>query len=170
MAEAFTNAHAFVIIACNHSGKDMWRYETSCKPYSAEWFLRCAYSSTNFECGNDFIDVTYGWLNYQIEHHMFPDMTPLQYRKLQPLIKSACKKHGVQYIQENALKRTWKMLRVAVGADRMQRCVSLLPAQESDNKRKSPCPGNEGSEHQPKKARTIPATSEPQHADSCMGA
>jgi fatty acid desaturase len=159
MAEGCTNAHAFIIIACNHSGNDMWRYETSCRAYSAEWFLRCAYSSTNFETGNDFIDVMYGWLNYQIEHHMFPDMTPLQYRKLQPLIKSVCKKHGVQYIQQNALKRTWKMLRVAVGAESMQRCVSLLP-QESDNKRKSACPGIEGGDHQPKRAKTMPATSE----------
>mmetsp|Transcript_62468 Transcript_62468/g.103899 ORF Transcript_62468/g.103899 Transcript_62468/m.103899 type:complete len:452 (-) Transcript_62468:198-1553(-) len=126
--EAFTNAHSFIIIACNHSGDDMWRYNTSCKAYSAEWFLRCTYSSSNFETGNDFVDVMYGWLNYQIEHHMFPDMTPLQYRKIQPLIKSVCQKHGVQYIQQNALKRTWKMFQVAVGARKMRECVELVPS------------------------------------------
>ena len=40
---------------------------------------------------------------------MFPDMTPLQYRKLQPLVKHICEKHGVLYVQENALIRTWKV-------------------------------------------------------------
>jgi len=127
LAELLTNAHSFVIIACNHAGADLYRYETSCKAYSAEWFCRCAHSSANFECGNDFIDSMYGWLNYQIEHHMFPDMTPLQYRKLQPLMKSVCKKHGVLYVQQNALPRTWAMFRVAVGDDKMIRCTALIP-------------------------------------------
>lgn len=126
VADALTNIHTFVIIACNHSGGDMYRYSTSCKAYSAEWFLRCAYSSVNFETGNDLIDGVYGWLNYQIEHHMFPDMTPLQYRKLQPLIRSVCKKHGVQYVQQNAIYRCWKMLRVAVGDDSMKCCKTII--------------------------------------------
>eukprot|EP00931_Biecheleriopsis_adriatica_P058352 TRINITY_DN3470_c0_g1_i1.p1 TRINITY_DN3470_c0_g1~~TRINITY_DN3470_c0_g1_i1.p1 ORF type:complete len:465 (-),score=95.19 TRINITY_DN3470_c0_g1_i1:80-1414(-) len=127
LAEMLTNAHSFLIIACNHSGGDLYRYSTSCKAYSAEWFLRCAYSSSNFECGTDFIDIMYGWLNYQIEHHMFPDMTPLQYRKLQPLMKSLCEKHGVQYVQQNAFYRMWRMLQVAVGDDKMQSCTALVP-------------------------------------------
>merc|ERR1719159_1377791 len=122
IADVMSNVHSFVIVACNHSGSDMWRYKTSCKSYSAEWFLRCAYSSVNFETGNDFVDILYGWLNYQIEHHMFPDMTPLQYRKLQPLVKSVCKKHGAQYIQQNGFYRTWRMLRCAVGDDKMVEC------------------------------------------------
>jgi len=137
LAEFLTNAHSFVIIACNHSGEDLYRYDTSCKAYSAEWFCRCAYSSANFETGNDFIDGMYGWLNYQVEHHMFPDMTPLQYRKLQPLMKSLCKKHGVMYIQQNALKRTWQMFRVAVGDAKMHRCTALIPPQAAEaNKEK----------------------------------
>jgi len=126
VAEALTNVHSFVIIACNHAGEDLYSYETTCKAYSAEWFLRCAYSSANFETGTDFVDCMYGWLNYQIEHHMFPDMTPLQYRKLQPLIKSVCLKHGVMYVQQNALQRTWRMLRIAVGAASMKRCEAVL--------------------------------------------
>lgn len=129
VADMLLNAHAFVIIACNHSGGDLYRYSTSCKAYSAEFLLRCAYSSANFECGNDLIDITYGWLNYQIEHHMYPDMTPLQYRKFQPLVRSICKKHGVMYVQENALKRTWMMFQVAVGDAAMKRCTALVPPQ-----------------------------------------
>merc|ERR1712151_1117319 len=123
-----SNLDSFIIIACNHSGSDLYRYSTSCKAYSAEWFLRCAYSSANFETGNDFIDTMYGWLNYQVEHHMFPDMTPLQYRKLQPLVKSICQKHGVVYTQQNALRRTWAMLRVAVGMDSMRSVTACLPS------------------------------------------
>jgi len=71
----------------------------------------------------------------------------LQYRKIQPLIKSVCQKHGVQYIQQNALIRVWKMVRIAVGAESMKRCDALLPVQD----------------------KTIPATSESQDAASFMG-
>ncbi|CAJ1370494.1 unnamed protein product [Effrenium voratum] len=123
VADLMSNAHAFVIIACNHSGGDLYRYSTSCKAFSAEFLLRCSYSSANFECGNELIDIIYGWLNYQVEHHMYPDLTPLQYRKLQPLVKSVCKKHGVMYVQQNALTRTWKMFQVAVGDAQMKRCT-----------------------------------------------
>jgi fatty acid desaturase len=130
LAEALTNMHSFIVIVCNHSGDDMYWYSTSCQAYSAEWFLRCTYSSVNFETGNEFVDIFYGWLNYQIEHHMFPDMTPLQYRKLQPLIKSVCKKHGVQYVQENGFWRTFKMMQTAVGDTSMSQCTSLIPPQE----------------------------------------
>eukprot|EP00439_Symbiodinium_sp_Y106_P023889 s4733_g2.t3 len=129
VADLLSNAHSFVIIACNHSGGDLYRYSTSCKAYSAEFLLRCTYSSANFETGNDLIDTVYGWLNYQVEHHMFPDMTPLQYRKLQPLVKSICKKHNVQYVQMNALRRTWMMFQVAVGDAEMKRCTALVPPQ-----------------------------------------
>lgn len=138
LAEFLTNAHSFVIIVCNHAGEDLYRYDTSCKAYTAEWFCRCAHSSVNFECGNDLIDSVYGWLNYQIEHHMFPDMSLLQYRKLQPLIKSICKKHGVLYVQQNALWRMWQMFRIAAGDAKMIRCTALIPPKvtaETD----SPC-------------------------------
>lgn len=125
-AEVLTNLHSFVIIACNHAGKDLWRFSTSCKASSAEFYLRCSYAGVNFETGNDFVDVLYGWLNYQIEHHMFPDMTPLQYRKMQPLVKEVCKKHGVQYIQQNALLRTWRTLLCCTGAETMGRCTAVI--------------------------------------------
>ena len=44
-------------------------------------------------------------------------MTHLQYRKLQPLVKAVCARHGVLYIQENSLWRTWKTLLIATGAE-----------------------------------------------------
>jgi fatty acid desaturase len=134
LADLMSNAHSFVIVVCNHAGEDLYRYSSSVKPYSAEWFLRCAYSSANFETGSELVDVLYGWLNYQIEHHMFPDMTPLQYRKLQPLMKSVCQKHGVQYVQQNGFFRTWKMLRVAVGSAKMQSCTALLHPRKEEQK------------------------------------
>lgn len=137
VAEVLTNAHSFVVIVPNHCGKDLYHYQTPCTSYSAEFLLRCIYSSANFETGCDMVDIPYGWLNYQVEHHMFPNMTPLQYRKLQPLVKSICKKHGVVYTQQNGLWRTWVMLRVAVGMDSMTSVTAVLPPECNGNRAKA---------------------------------
>jgi hypothetical protein len=34
----------------------------------------------NFNTGSDANDYLHGWLNYQIEHHMFPDLSMLSYQ------------------------------------------------------------------------------------------
>lgn len=126
-ADCLSNIHSWIIIVCNHTGDDLYRFSTPCSPNGAEFLLRCSYAGVNFECGTEWVDVLYGWLNYQIEHHMFPDMTPLQYRKVQPLVKEICEKHGVLYIQENALWRSWKSLMIAAGGETMQQAVAVLP-------------------------------------------
>jgi fatty acid desaturase len=153
VAEILTNAHSFVVIAPNHCGRDLFHYQSPCTSYSAEFFLRCIYSSANFETGCDLVDIPYGWLNYQVEHHMFPAMTPMQYRKLQPLVKSICKRHGVVYTQQNALWRTWLMLRVSVGMDSMKSVAAVLPPE---------CNGN--------RSFKGAVTSRPDASDAVMGA
>lgn len=88
-AELLTNVHSFIIIACNHAGNDVYRFDTPVVPKSNEFLLRAVIGSVNFHTGPDFgkpgsfladlVDFMQGWLNYQIEHHMFPDMSMLQY-------------------------------------------------------------------------------------------
>lgn len=44
----------------------------------------------NFNTGSDANDYLHGWLNYQIEHHMFPDLSMLSYQVC------ACSKTGLE--------------------------------------------------------------------------
>lgn len=44
-----------------------------------------------------FNDWFSGHLNFQIEHHLFPTMPRHNYCKVAPLVKSMCKKHGLDY-------------------------------------------------------------------------
>ena len=46
----------------------------------------------NFKTGGDVNDFMHGWLNYQIEHHMFSDMSMLTYQKMAPEMKLLCEK------------------------------------------------------------------------------
>ncbi len=118
-AELLTNLHTFVVIAPNHAGDDLSRF--SAKPRDrADWFLRQVTGTANFATGGDVNDFLHGFLNYQIEHHLFPDLSPLKYQWLQPRVREVCERHGVPYRQESVFKRLKKLVAVAIGDASMQ--------------------------------------------------
>ena len=114
LAELVTNAHAFVTIVPNHAGSDLYRFEGRTRS-RAEFYLRQVVGSTNYRCGNDLVDMLHGWLNYQIEHHLWPDMSLLQYRKAQPRVREICERHGVPYVQESVWVQCRKAVAIMVG-------------------------------------------------------
>jgi len=120
LADILTNIHAFIMIVPNHSGKDLYKFKTSTPPNSGEFYLRQVISSADFDVGNDMIDFTHGWLNYQIEHHLWPNLSMLSYQKSHQETRKICEKHGVPFIKENVLLRTWKTIQVMVGAESMR--------------------------------------------------
>lgn len=114
LAELLTNAHTFLVVGPNHTGGDLYRFED--KPRSkAEGLVRQVIGSVNYACGNDLVDFAHLWLNYQIEHHLFPDVPMRRYRDLQPRVREICARYGVPYVQENVFERFRKMVDVAVG-------------------------------------------------------
>merc|ERR1712216_508755 len=65
LADVMTNVHSFIIIATNHVGYDIYRFETETKPRSDDFYLRAVIGSANFKTGGDANDFMHGWLNYQ---------------------------------------------------------------------------------------------------------
>ncbi|MGH8879899.1 MAG: fatty acid desaturase family protein, partial [Stackebrandtia sp.] len=49
--------------------------------------------------GGRFIDEALGGLNYQIEHHLFPNMPRPNLRHAQPLVRQFCFEQGISYCQ-----------------------------------------------------------------------
>ena len=121
MAEILSNVYSFIIIATNHCGDDLYRFDTKTKIYSGEFYLRQVISSANYTAGNDWIDCAHGWLNYQIEHHLFPDKSMLWYRKAMPLVKAVCKKHNIPYVQESVWTRLGKTVDIMIGKTSMRK-------------------------------------------------
>jgi len=73
----------------------------------------------NYRCGGDINDFLHGWLNYQIEHHLWPEMSMLQYQKAQPKVKALCEKYQIPYIQDSVWKRFLKLLPIILGDESM---------------------------------------------------
>lgn len=120
-AELVTNVHAFVTIVTNHAGSDLWWFDRACKADTAEFYLRAILGSTAYTAGSDIVDYWHGFLNYQGEHHAFPDLSPLHYQRLHPRFKEVCASFGVPYVQENVLVRTKKTVDVIVGVAKHKR-------------------------------------------------
>jgi len=120
LADIFTNLHGFVAVVTNHAGDDMYRFREGCRPYSGSFYVRQVLASVDFSYGTDFVDFLHGWLNYQIEHHMWPNLTMLSYQKAGPLVREICDRHGVPYIKENVFWRVKKTVDIMVGTSSMK--------------------------------------------------
>ena len=88
-----------------------------------EFYLRQILGSVNYPTGSNFNDFFYGWLNYQIEHHLWPNLPLSQYQALQPQVLALCKKHNIPYCQESVFKRLLKAVDVMVGKTSMLKPV-----------------------------------------------
>jgi fatty acid desaturase len=49
--------------------------------------------------GSRLVDLVLGGLNYQIEHHLFPNMPRPNLRHAQPLVRAFCRQHGLAYAE-----------------------------------------------------------------------
>jgi fatty acid desaturase len=118
IAEVLANLHSFTIIVTNHAGEDIPCFDTPISSKS-EFYLRQVIGSVNYTGGHEWSDFLQGYANYQIEHHLWPRLTMLRYRKLQPHVEALCRKHGVPYVRENVFIRLRKLLDIMVGKTRM---------------------------------------------------
>lgn len=120
LAEVLTNLHGFVAVVTNHAGDDMYRFREGCRPFSGSFYLRQVLASVDFDYGTDLVDFLHGWLNYQIEHHMWPNLSMLSYQKAAPIVREICDRHGVPYIKENVFWRVKKTVDIMVGNSSMK--------------------------------------------------
>ena len=118
IGEAFANLHSFLVIVPNHSAEDIYQFSTPHKT-QGEYYLRQIMGSVNYNTGSDLIDFGHGFLNYQIEHHLFPNMPLSFYQKMQPIVKDICKKHNLEYRQESVFKRILMTIDLMVGKTKL---------------------------------------------------
>lgn len=126
IAECITNVHSFMVIAPNHTADDLYRFDFHYENKN-EFYVTQVLGSANYHCGTETLDYLSIYLNYQIEHHIFPDLPMTKYREVQPRIKALCQKYGIPYVQESMFKRVARMADVCVGRRNMRNMQSLFP-------------------------------------------
>lgn len=120
-ADILTNMHAFCTIVTNHAGEDLYTFDDAVKPKSPSFYVRQIVGSANFETDRtDVPDFLHGFLNYQIEHHVWPDLSTLQYQRAAPRLREICHRYGVPYVQESVWTRLAKTVDIMVGKTSMR--------------------------------------------------
>jgi fatty acid desaturase len=66
-------------------------------------FLRRQVLTSRNVAGSRLVDFVLGGLNYQIEHHLFPNMPRPNLRRAQPLIRAFCHQHGLPYTEASLI-------------------------------------------------------------------
>jgi linoleoyl-CoA desaturase len=61
------------------------------------WAVHQVLTTVDFSRKNRLVSWFMGGLNFQIEHHLFPRICHIHYRKLSRLVEKTCKDFGIQY-------------------------------------------------------------------------
>ncbi|WP_231554365.1 fatty acid desaturase family protein [Arthrobacter sp. L77] len=83
--------------APNHKGMPILANDTT-----ADFLNRQVRTSRNVT-GGSFIDSAFGGLNFQIEHHLFPNMPRPNLRRASLIVKDHCRRLGIPYTQVRVL-------------------------------------------------------------------
>lgn len=79
---------------------------------------------------NPFIDFWFGALNYQIEHHLFPNIARNKLKEAKKIVKAFCGSHSVSYRETGLLRSYWDALQYMhrVGAPLRRGKATLSPS------------------------------------------
>jgi linoleoyl-CoA desaturase len=62
-----------------------------------EWEVHQLQTTSDFARNNLFLNWYIGGLNFQIEHHLFPHVSHIHYRKIAPIVEKTAKEFGLKY-------------------------------------------------------------------------
>ena len=85
-------------------------------------------TTVNFAPNNPIVTWWVGGLNFQVEHHLFPNICHIHYPEVSKIVRRVCKKHGVPHLSHDTLLGVFKshlayMKRVGRAGERL----ALIP-------------------------------------------
>ena len=120
--EALFGLHYGLVFSPNHKGMLILDKD---KPldFVSTWARTTGNVKPNF-----LVDLMYGGLNYQIEHHLFTMMPRKSLRKARPIVKEFCRQQGIPYYETGTLKSYREILSHMHQASSILRKGSKPPA------------------------------------------
>ncbi|WP_438020552.1 fatty acid desaturase [Sorangium sp. So ce315] len=119
VAELLSNLHSFAVIAPTHTGLDIPVFEGAARSRE-EYYVRQIVGSVNYESPGAAADFLHGYMGYQIEHHLWPDLPLRQYREVARAVESLCREVGLPYRRDSVRRRIAEMIRAVVGDEEVQ--------------------------------------------------
>jgi fatty acid desaturase len=96
LSQILAGLYLALVIAPNHKGMPMW------PPGTPLTFLERQVLSSRNVAPNPVWDFVFGGLNYQVEHHLFPNMPRRNFARARRIVKPFCVAHGLHYEEMGA--------------------------------------------------------------------
>jgi fatty acid desaturase len=103
LAQVLAGLYLALAIAPNHKGMPTWPADRQ-----LSFLERQVLSSRNI-LPHPAADFIFGGLNYQIEHHLFPNMPRVHFRRARAIVRPFCERAGLGY-REVGVWRTWGLV------------------------------------------------------------
>ncbi len=68
------------------------------------WLVHQMRTTANFASGNEALSWYIGGLDYQIEHHLFPQTCSIHYPAIAPIVREVAEEHGIPYRSNPTLR------------------------------------------------------------------
>jgi linoleoyl-CoA desaturase len=80
------------------------------------WAIHQLNTTVNFSKNSKFLTWYLGGLNFQVEHHLFPNICHIHYPSIAPIVKQTAEEFGVPYLENKnfyqAIRSHIRMLKV----------------------------------------------------------
>jgi linoleoyl-CoA desaturase len=111
-ANLMRNLWAYLVIFVNHfpDGVTHFTPEELEGETHGEWCLRQILGSANFR-GHKLTHVMAGYLSYQVEHHLYPDLPSIRYPQIAEKVRPLCAEYGIPYTLGSLPAHYWQTFR-----------------------------------------------------------
>lgn len=69
-----------------------------------EWAVHQLRTTANFATDNKIISWLVGGLNFQVEHHLFPNISHVHYPAISKIIKETCREYNIPYLEHPKMR------------------------------------------------------------------
>ena len=111
LSVVFQLAHAVEGLHFEHA----MEYSETDEKIANEWAVHQVLTTNNFATKSPLSTWFMGGLNFQVEHHLFPDICHVHYRHIAPIVKATAPEYNIPYYTKktffDALKSHFEMLR-----------------------------------------------------------
>jgi fatty acid desaturase len=106
VANGLRNAWAYIVIVCGHFADGAEKFDASVleNETKPQWYLRQMLGSANFRAGRMLAFMS-GHLCYQIEHHLFPDLSSNRLPEVAVRVRALCVKYDLPYTTGSFLRQ-----------------------------------------------------------------
>lgn len=113
-----------------HLVPDLDVIDTKNPEIEENWFVHQLHTTTNYSTDSKFFSWFFGSLNFQVEHHLFPNICHVHYPALAGIVKKTTEEFGLPYHNQGsfgqAIIQHFKLLKILGRQDQLPKAESIL--------------------------------------------